>query len=155
MKRGHLLSIANMTKAIEKYRGNLQQAAIALKCSRETIYRFLKKNKRLLAQVESAREGFVDDVETALHNQALGKFDKKGKVIIAPSAIAGIFILKTRAKKRGYIERADLIPALKVAEFAADVAAVAANFARPEQSQECLDTLQRLARAHFKNFGVK
>ena len=67
-----------------------QQAGI----SRETFYRYLKEDQEFKAKAEEMQEIALDFVESKL-------FDK----IKAGDIIAILFYLKTKGKKRGYIEK--------------------------------------------------
>lgn len=60
------------------------------------MYEFIKNNG-LWPMVEDAREKMLDNVESALYQQAL-----------SGNTVAMIFFLKTQGKKRGWVERQEI-----------------------------------------------
>lgn len=96
MKR---ITIADVEILVDKHRGNIAAIARELKVSRGTIYNRIKESPKLGAAIDDAKEAFVDEVESALFNNALG-----GNVA------AQIFIMKAHpaAKRRGWSERAEI-----------------------------------------------
>ena len=60
------------------------------------MYEYIRNNG-LWDDVESSREKMIDNVESALYQQAL-----------AGNTTAMIFFLKTQGKKRGYVERSEI-----------------------------------------------
>lgn len=90
------VTIAEIEPLIAKHRGNIAAIARALNVSRGTIHNRIKESSRLAVEIDEARESFVDDVESALYDNALG-----GNVA------AQIFIMKAHpaAKRRGWSER--------------------------------------------------
>ena len=89
-------TVADIEPLIARHRGNIAAIARTLRVSRGTIHNRIKESTRLAAEIEEARESFVDDVESALYDNALG-----GNVA------AQIFIMKAHpsAKRRGWGER--------------------------------------------------
>ena len=92
-------TVADIEPLIARHRGNIAAIARALRVSRGTIHNRIKESTRLAAEIEEARESFVDDVESALYDNALG-----GNVA------AQIFVMKAHpvAKGRGWGERQEL-----------------------------------------------
>lgn len=86
-----------MLKALEKTLGVVTPACKNVDISRETHYRWLKEDTEYKAAVESTEDIAIDFAESNLHQQI-----KNG----VPSST--IFYLKTKAKKRGYIERQEV-----------------------------------------------
>lgn len=84
---------------IESYKktfGNVSQACRASKISRQTFYNWKDEDDKFLSEIINAEpdEMFVDFVENALQ-----------KKILSGDTTAIIFALKTKGKKRGYVER--------------------------------------------------
>jgi hypothetical protein len=77
--------------------GNTAQAAKKLRVSRQTLYRYIRRNPSLQQIIADARSALVDDAESALHRGV-----RKGE------AWAVCFTLKTQGKSRGYVERQEL-----------------------------------------------
>jgi len=86
-----------MILALEKTLGVVTPACKNVDISRETHYRWLKEDADYKAAVESTEDIAIDFAETNLHQQI-----KKG----VPAST--IFYLKTKAKKRGYVEKQEI-----------------------------------------------
>jgi Transposase len=80
--------------ALVECRGIISDASQATQVARSTIYDWIAADEQFKAAVEAAREVSIDRVEKKLFDQ----IDKDDTTAI-------IFFLKTRAKKRGYVER--------------------------------------------------
>lgn len=83
-----------------EHKGNVSAVARHLGYkSRGLLYRRINESPTLQAAVEDARETFVDEVESALFNEAL-----------AGNVTAQIFVLKAHpaAKRRGWGERTEI-----------------------------------------------
>lgn len=91
------LSLSNVRESIEKHRGNVTLVAKSFAVSRTTVYTFFEKHPELKTCLQDEREKMIDNVESALYNQALD-----GNIT------AMIFFLKTQGKGRGYIERQEV-----------------------------------------------
>jgi len=93
MKRA---SVAEIEELVVELRGNIAAIARRLHVSRGTIHNRIAESPTLQAAIEQARDSFVDNVESALYDNALG-----GNVA------AQIFIMKAHpsAKRRGWGER--------------------------------------------------
>ena len=82
---------------IEKHSGNLTMAAKALGVDRTTIYKMMARKPTIKHALDNARDVMIDNVESVLYKKAL-----EGE------AWAVCFFLKTQAKHRGYVERAEV-----------------------------------------------
>lgn len=85
-----------MLKALEKSMGVVSTAAKQTGIDRKTHYRWMKDNK-YKAQVEAIEDIALDFAETELYKQI-----RKGEVS------STIFYLKTKGKKRGYVEKQEV-----------------------------------------------
>ncbi|WP_091535161.1 hypothetical protein [Alistipes sp. CHKCI003] len=107
--------------------GILSDIAANIGVERSTVYTWCEEDMAFKQALEDSRERFVDLAESNLRKLVAGvpaiEKDENGEKRFAgwierPSETAIIFTLKTRGKKRGYIERseitgadgADLIP---------------------------------------------
>ena len=86
-----------MLEALEKSLGVVTSACKAVDISRETHYRWMREDEDYKAAVEGLSDVAIDFAESQLHKQI-----KEG------SAAATIFYLKTKGKKRGYVERQEV-----------------------------------------------
>jgi len=86
-----------LLKAIEHCRGNITGISKSFGVSRQTIYNYINQDEVFKKAVNSARESTLDLIEKSLEGAA-----------IDGNITAGIFILKTRAKQRGYVERQEI-----------------------------------------------
>ena len=76
--------------------GNLAAVAVKNAVTRRGLQKFIARNGSLRDVVADAREGMLDNVESALYRAALD-----GR------AWAVCFFLKTQGKSRGYVEKSD------------------------------------------------
>ena len=103
-----------MIEALEKSLGIVSTACNSVGISRQTHYRWLSEDAEYKQQVEDISEMAIDFVESKLHEKiegvTMGKMVDGREVVydLAPSDTAIIFFLKTKAKKRGYIERTEV-----------------------------------------------
>lgn len=88
---------SSMLEALEKTLGVVTPAAKIANLTRKTHYEWLKDDDDYRAAVESIEDLAVDFAETKLH-----------KEISDGNATAIIFYLKTKGRKRGYIERQEV-----------------------------------------------
>ena len=97
--------------------GILSDIAANLEVERNTIYTWCKNDSDFAQALEDSRERFVDLAESNLRKLVAGvpaiETDENGNKRFAgwverPSETAIIFTLKTRGKKRGYIERSEV-----------------------------------------------
>lgn len=84
-------------EALEKSLGIVTVACKSAKLDRSQFYVWLKEDKEFAEAVESMNDLALDFAESSLHKQI------KGGV-----PVSTIFYLKTRGKKRGYIERTEI-----------------------------------------------
>ena len=91
-------SVRRKTRLIEAYKnslGNVSKSCEAIGISRETFYRWRKADKRFAEKINDIDEASIDLAETMLLKNI-----RDGK------ETSLIFYLKTKGKKRGYIEEA-------------------------------------------------
>ena len=91
------LSADRIIQEIARFNGNIAMVAQAMHRSRQTIYNYIKKHPSIEAALRDERETMIDNVESRLYKAALDG-----------EAWAVCFFLKTQAKHRGYIERAEI-----------------------------------------------
>lgn len=104
-----------MIEALKKSLGIVSTACENCDISRQTHYRWLSEDEDYKSQVEDITESSIDFVESKLFEKIDGitvqTINAKGLPVIyeqAPSDTAIIFFLKTKAKKRGYIEKQEI-----------------------------------------------
>lgn len=103
-----------MIEALEKSLGIVSTACQSVGISRQTHYRWLSEDPEYKQQVDDISEMAIDFVESKLHEKiegvTMGKMVDGRQVVydLAPSDTAIIFYLKTKAKKRGYIEKTEV-----------------------------------------------
>jgi len=88
---------AAMLEALEKSLGIVSTACKMVDISRQTHYAWLKADEEYKSAVNSIQDGVLDFAESHLY-----KLVKEG------NPAATIFFLKTKGKKRGYIERQEI-----------------------------------------------
>ena len=88
---------AAMLEALEKSLGIVSTACKMVDISRQTHYAWLKADEDYKKAVDSIQDGVLDFAESHLY-----KLVKEG------NPAATIFFLKTKGKKRGYIERQEI-----------------------------------------------
>ena len=88
---------AAMLEALEKSLGIVSTACKMVDISRQTHYAWLKADEEYKKAVDSIQDGVLDFAESHLY-----KLVKEG------NPAATIFFLKTKGKKRGYIERQEI-----------------------------------------------
>lgn len=86
----------NLLTAIEKSLGVVTTACKNAGCSRETFYKYYREDKGFADSVDDMSNIALDFAESQLHRQI-----KNG------NTAATIFYLKTKGKRRGYIERSE------------------------------------------------
>lgn len=84
-------------EALEQNMGIVSAACQAVDMPRSTFYNWLKDDPEFKAAVDEIQEFAIDHVESVLHGQ-INKGD----------TTACIFYLKTKGKKRGYIEKQEI-----------------------------------------------
>jgi len=86
-----------MINALEKSLGIVTSACKAVGISRETHYRWMREDEEYNESVKSIEDIALDFAESQLHKQI-----RDGEVS------STIFFLKTKGKRRGYIERQEI-----------------------------------------------
>ena len=86
-----------MIESLEKSLGIVTSACKSVGISRETHYRWMREDEKYKESVEDLANVALDFAESQLHQQIKGG---------NPSST--IFYLKTKGKKRGYIERQEI-----------------------------------------------
>jgi hypothetical protein len=86
-----------MLDALEKSLGVVTSAAKTVGVGRTTHYLWMQEDKEYKAAVDELSDVAIDFAESQLHKQI-----KDG------NSTATIFFLKTKGKKRGYVERQEL-----------------------------------------------
>lgn len=86
-----------IVEALEKSLGIVTTACKKVGIGRTQYYQWLKDDKEFAKQVEDIENIAIDFAESQLHQQ-----------IGDGNTSATIFYLKTKGKKRGYIERSDI-----------------------------------------------
>lgn len=87
----------NVLKTLELSFGVVTTACKRAKVSRTQFYQWCKDDDEFKKQVDDIQEVTLDMVESQLHKQ-----------ILDGNTTATIFYLKTKGKKRGYVERQEL-----------------------------------------------
>jgi hypothetical protein len=86
-----------MLAALDKSLGIVKTACQEVGIARQTHYNWMEADPDYKQAVESIGEGVIDFVESKLHT-----------LIVNGDTAATIFYMKTKAKKRGYVERQEL-----------------------------------------------
>ena len=86
------LDSAVIIDLVHKHKGNLSRVADAIGCARSTIQDKMNREPEIKKAVTDERERFVDELEDSCEHQAIHEKDTALK----------IFLLKTRARARGY-----------------------------------------------------
>jgi hypothetical protein len=86
-----------MIEALEKSLGVVTSACKSVDIARQTHYEWMKEDEEYKAAVDSIADVAIDFAESQLHKQI-----KEG------NSTATIFFLKTKGKKRGYVERQEI-----------------------------------------------
>ena len=97
MDKSRHIKKESVLKALEKSLGVVNMACKKADVPRSTFYKWLKEDEDFAKQVEDIDNIALDFVESQLHRQ-----------IADNSTTATIFYLKTKGKKRGYIERQEI-----------------------------------------------
>lgn len=86
-----------MLEALEKSLGVVTTAARMVGIDRVTHYRWLAEDENYKASVEDVQNIVLDFAESALH-----------KMVENHNPAATLFLLKTKGKQRGYVERQEI-----------------------------------------------
>ena len=87
-----------MLEALEKSLGVVTTACKQVGINRSTHYDWLKNDEEYASQVKALENIVLDFAESQLHKQ-----------ILDGNTTATIFLLKTKGKSRGYIERQEVV----------------------------------------------
>ena len=87
----------NILEALEKSLGVVTTACREIELQRSTFYKWMKEDEEFSNKVREIQDVAIDTVESALFKRI-----KEG------DTTAMIFYLKTKAKKRGYVERQEV-----------------------------------------------
>lgn len=103
-----------LLKALEKSKGIVSTACETVGLSRTIFYEYVNTDPEFKQAVEEINEAAIDFVESKLHEKINGvtvqTYNSKGEPVIyeqPPSDTAIIFFLKTKGKKRGFVERTE------------------------------------------------
>tara|TARA_R100000655_G_scaffold103039_1_gene149219 strand:+ start:1548 stop:1901 length:354 start_codon:yes stop_codon:yes gene_type:complete len=97
MDKNRHIKKESMLKALEKSLGVVTVACKQSNTPRSTYYKWLKEDEEFAKEVKEIENIALDFAESQLHSQM-----RDG------NTSATIFYLKTKGKKRGYIERQEL-----------------------------------------------
>ena len=86
-----------MIEALEKTLGVVTTAAKMVGIERTTHYKWMENDAEYKANVDDVQNVVLDFAESALH-----------KMVENHNPAATLFLLKTKGKKRGYIERQEI-----------------------------------------------
>jgi|TARA_R110000823_G_scaffold121447_1_gene246477 hypothetical protein len=86
-----------MLEALEKSLGVVTSACKSVNIARQTHYRWLQEDAEYKAAVDELSDVAIDFAESHLHKQIKGG-----------NSTSTIFYLKTKGKKRGYVERQEI-----------------------------------------------
>lgn len=106
---------------LEKHKGIVTSACASMSLARSTFYSWLQNDPEFKAAVDEVQEVAIDFVESKLMEKIngvtmLGKAgseDEDPTYTLPPSDTAIIFYLKTKGKKRGYVERTEVDATIK------------------------------------------
>ena len=87
----------NLLEALEKSLGVVTTACKIVDCNRSTFYKYYNNDSEFRESVDELQNLTLDFAESQLHKQI-----KEG------NTTATIFYLKTKGKRRGYIERKEV-----------------------------------------------
>lgn len=110
------ISKEDILQALEEKNGIVSIACKSIGLARSTFYKWMTDDPEFKAAVDELQEVALDFVESKLMEKISGVAVKKGETDggedivydVPPSDTAIIFYLKTRGKKRGYIEKSEL-----------------------------------------------
>ena len=105
---------SKLLEALEKSNGIVTIACASIDCPRSTYYNWYNTDAEFKLAVDEIQDVAIDFVEGKLMEKVNGvtvQVETKGGPVIyeqAPSDTAIIFYLKTKGKKRGYVERTEI-----------------------------------------------
>jgi hypothetical protein len=102
-------------ESLENHKGIVTSACASIGCPRSTYYNYYNTDPEFKIAVDDIQDIAIDFVESKLMEKINGitmlDKEKDGETItytLPPSDTAIIFYLKTKGKKRGYIEKTEL-----------------------------------------------
>lgn len=100
-----------MLVALHECLGNVSEACAKVGVGRTTHYGWLQEDAEYKQQVEDISEAEIDFAESKLRERIEGVKVQKGDTsyLLPPDPACIIFYLKTKGKKRGYVERQELV----------------------------------------------
>ena len=100
---------------LEEHHGIVTSACKSLGLHRSTFYKWCNDDADFKAAVEEITETAIDFVESKLMEKINGITVQAGENVYSqpPSDTAIIFYLKTKGKKRGYVERTEVDTTIK------------------------------------------
>lgn len=110
-------SIEQFTHVANACGGILSDIAANFGVTRQSVYNWCEEDTEFKQALEDSRERFIDLAESNLRKLVAGvpatEIDENGNKYFAgwierPSETSIIFTLKTRGKKRGYVERQEV-----------------------------------------------
>lgn len=96
---------------LKQSRGIISSACESVDMSRQTYYNWVKDDADFALAVDEVQESMIDFVESKLMQKINGiecMTDKGDVYELPPSDTAIIFFLKTKGKKRGYVEKSEV-----------------------------------------------
>jgi len=97
MNKSRHIKKESILKALEQSLGVVNMACKKANIPRSTFYKWMKEDEEFVKKVQDMANIALDFAESQLHKQ-----------IAENSTAATIFYLKTKGKKRGYIERQEI-----------------------------------------------
>lgn len=95
-----------MIQAMEKSLGIVTTACRSVGVSRDTHYRWLREDSEYRQAIDSIESMALDLAESKLHQE-----------ILNGNTACIIFFLKTKGKKRGYVEKQEVETTIKAPDF--------------------------------------
>jgi len=111
MEHGQVDNIkSQILEALEEYNGIVSSACASIGLARSTYYLWLKEDAEFAKQVDDITDVAIDFVESKLFEKIKGVqvMGKEDVYDLPPSDTAIIFYLKTKGKKRGYVEKSEV-----------------------------------------------
>lgn len=118
----------SVLEALEKYKGIVSTACASIGLARSTYYDWYNKDEEFKSKVDEIADVALDFVEGKLFEKINGVMiagkgaDEDDEVEqpcykVPPSDTAIIFYLKTKGKKRGYIEKTEVDSTHRIKDF--------------------------------------
>lgn len=101
---------AKLLESLELHNGIVTSACKSIDCPRSTYYKYLNEDAEFKTAVDEIQDVAIDFVESKLMEKIRGVEvqSQQGVYDLPPSDTAIIFFLKTKGKKRGYVERTEV-----------------------------------------------